>query len=75
LPLTEAEWVSKERLPFCPTCHREVHYTKDPIPTIILPPRARKEGAMPLFLDMGPRREGAGGSAFGQTRLPGRKEP
>ena len=74
-PMTEAEWVSKERLQFCPTCHRELHYTKDPIPTIILPPRERKEGAVPLFLDMRPAPEREGTAAFRQTHLPGRKEP
>jgi Ni/Fe-hydrogenase subunit HybB-like protein len=74
-PLTEAEWVSKERLPFCPTCHRELHYTQDPIPTIILPPQKRKEGTMPLFLDRGLLREETGRPLFGETSLPGRKEP
>jgi hypothetical protein len=74
-PLTEAEWVSKERLQFCPTCHRELRYTQDPIPAIILPPSKREEGAVPLFLDLGPRREGTGRPPFGETYLPGRKEP
>jgi len=74
-PLTEAEWISKERLHFCPTCHRELQYTKDPIPRIILPPKERKEGAVPLFLDMRPPPERKQTAAFGQTDLPGRKEP
>jgi Ni/Fe-hydrogenase subunit HybB-like protein len=51
IPMTEEEWISKERLNFCPTCHRELHYTKDPIPTIVLPPRETKEGPVPLFLE------------------------
>ncbi len=51
-PMTEAEWLSKERLHFCPTCHRELHYTKDPIPRIILPPRDVKGKSVPLFLDL-----------------------
>jgi Ni/Fe-hydrogenase subunit HybB-like protein len=72
--LTEAKWVSKERLPFCPTCHRELLYTQDPIPTIILPPQKRKEGAVPLFLDRGPLREETGLPVFGETAF-GRKEP
>jgi len=51
LPLTEAEWISRERLYFCPTCHRELQYTKDPIPAIVFPPKESKETAVPLFLD------------------------
>jgi Ni/Fe-hydrogenase subunit HybB-like protein len=72
-PLTEAEWVSKERLHFCPTCHRELRYTKDPIPKIILPPKERKEGAVPLFLDLGPRREGTGRPHLGKPAFPGER--
>ncbi|MBU1205961.1 MAG: Ni/Fe-hydrogenase cytochrome b subunit [Proteobacteria bacterium] len=60
IPMTEAEWISKERLYFCPTCHRELHYTKDPIPTIILPPRESKEGPVPLFLEKMPSSAGGG---------------
>jgi Ni/Fe-hydrogenase subunit HybB-like protein len=51
IPMTEEEWISRERLNFCPTCHRELHYTKDPIPAIILPPRESKGVPVPLFSD------------------------
>lgn len=50
-PLTEAEWIYKERLHFCPTCHRELQYTKDPIPAILFPLRESEEMVVPLFLD------------------------
>ena len=74
-PLTEAEWVLKERLHFCPTCHQELRYTKDPIPTIILPPKKRGKAAVPIFLDMEPSPKGDRTAALGQTDLPGRKKP
>jgi len=60
IQMTEEEWISKERFYFCPTCHRELHYTKDPIPTIILPPEESKEGPVPLFLEKRPSSAGRG---------------
>lgn len=50
VPLSKEEWISKERLHFCFTCHREVKYTKDPIPMIIQPQREVKRDSIPLFL-------------------------
>jgi hypothetical protein len=73
-PLTEKEWISKERLYFCPTCHRELHYTKDPIPTIILPPKGSKDVPVPLFLEerlSSPE----GRAANSQPSKPGGREP
>jgi hypothetical protein len=74
LPLTEAEWISKERLHFCPTCHRELQYTKDPIPAIVFPPQESKETVVPLFLD---RRTSATGmnSPAGQLFSPEVRKP
>jgi Ni/Fe-hydrogenase subunit HybB-like protein len=73
-PMTEAEWLSKKRLHFCPTCHRELHYTKDPIPRIILPPRDGQGGSVPLFLDLqsSPARTK---TAVQQKSSPRREEP
>jgi len=72
--MSEAEWISKERLYFCPTCHRELQYTKDPIPTIILPPKESKEASIPLFLERRIFSAGENG-VMGRTSSPGRKKP
>lgn len=45
----KAELIAKERLHFCPTCHRELHYSKDPIPIIIIP-KKQNDGSSILSL-------------------------
>ncbi len=47
---TEEELIFKERLHFCPTCHREVRYTDDPIPMIVRPRKEKNWHLVPLFL-------------------------
>jgi len=58
-PDLKAERLAKERLHFCHTCHKELHYSKDPIPTIILPKSEGAGSSVPLFLDAKQSLEGS----------------
>ncbi|MBW2146422.1 MAG: Ni/Fe-hydrogenase cytochrome b subunit [Deltaproteobacteria bacterium] len=49
--VAEPERIAQERLHFCPTCHRELHYTNDPVPEIILPKKENRERSIPVFLE------------------------
>lgn len=70
-PISEAEWIAKERLHFCPTCHRELEYTQDPIPAIRIP---AKRSSVPFFLE---RREppGSAKGLAGETLSSKGKKP
>lgn len=56
-----AEVLRKERLHFCRTCHKEVKYTKEPIPEVVIPPEIKGGQVVLPFLGAGqPAGESAG---------------